>query len=81
MRSVGDVPLIERISSAMMWSRGHDEEKLAYIFDPGQMAVDFVTGVVIGKAVGGIANKLPDAWFKKGFGKKSEIWDSQVRGG
>ena len=41
------------------------EEKLAYIFDPGQMAVDFVTGVVIGKAVGGIANKLPDAWFKK----------------
>ena len=53
------------------------EEKLAYIFDPGQMAVDFV----IGKAVGGIANKLPDAWFKKGFGKKSEIWDSQVRGG
>lgn len=57
------------------------EEKLAYIFDPGQMAVDFVTGVVIGKAVGGIANKLPDAWFKKGFGKKSEIWDSQVRGG
>ena len=55
------------------------EEKLAYIFDPGQMAVDFVTGVVIGKAVGGIANKLPDAWFKKGFGKKSEIWDSQVR--
>ena len=57
------------------------EEKLAYIFDPGQMAVDFVTGVVIGKAVGGIANKLPDAWFKKGFGKKSEIWASKVRGG
>ena len=57
------------------------EEKLAYIFDPGQMAVDFVTGVVIGEAVDGIANKLPDAWFKKGFGKKSEIWDSQVRGG
>ena len=57
------------------------EEKLAYIFDPGQMAVDFVTGVVIGEAVDWIANKLPDAWFKKGFGKKSEIWDSQVRGG
>ena len=56
------------------------EEKLAYIFDPGQMTVDFVTGVVIGKAVGGIANKLPDAWFKKGFGKESEILDSQVRG-
>ena len=112
MRSVGDAPLIERISSAMMWSRGQGcrwvtgshtkaggnsygfapatgnlmycmtlEEKLAYIFDPGQMAVDFVTGVVIGEAVDGIANKLPDAWFKKGFGKKSEIWDSQVRGG
>lgn len=56
------------------------EEKLAYIFDPGQMAVDFVTGVVIGEAVDGIANKLPDAWFKKGFGKESEIWDSQVSG-
>lgn len=112
MRSVGDAPLIERISSAMMWSRGQGcrwvtgshtkaggnsygfapatgnlmycmtlEEKLAYIFDPGQMAVDFVTGVVIGEAVDGIANKLPDAWFKKGFGKESEIWDSQVRGG
>lgn len=111
MRSVGDAPLIERISSAMMWSRGRGcrwvtgshtkaggnsygfapatgnlmycmtlEEKLAYIFDPGQMAVDFVTGVVIGEAVDGIANKLPDAWFKKGFGKESEIWDSQVSG-
>lgn len=44
------------------------------------MTVDFVTGVVIGEAVDGIANKLPDAWFKKGFGKESEIWDSQVRG-
>ena len=56
------------------------EEKLAYIFDPGQMAVDFVTGVVIGKAVGGISNTLPDACFKKGFCKKSEIWDAQLRG-
>lgn len=81
MRSAGDVPLIERISSAMMWSRGHDAGRKAwYIFDPGQMTVDFVTGVVIGEAVDGIANKLPDAWFKKGFGKESEIWDSQVRG-
>lgn len=40
------------------------EEKLAYIFDPGQMAVDFVTGVLIGEAVDGIANKLPTSVFR-----------------
>ena len=57
------------------------EEKLAYIFDPGQMAVDFVTGVVIGKAVGGIATKLHEVWLKKGLGKTCEIWYSQVMGG
>ena len=40
------------------------EEKLAYIFDPGQMAVDFVTGVLIGEAVDGIANKLSTSAFR-----------------
>lgn len=31
MRSVGDAPLIERISSAMMWSRGHDAGRKACV--------------------------------------------------
>ena len=35
------------------------EEKLAYAFDPGRMMADFVTGVVIGKAVKWLWGKLP----------------------
>lgn len=31
MRSAGDVPLIERISSAMMWSLGHDAGRKACV--------------------------------------------------
>ena len=74
------VATVERAAYAALDGDMTLEEKLAYIFDPGQMAVDFVTGVLIGEAVDGIGKKLPSAWFKKGFGKESEIWDSQVSG-
>ena len=62
------------------------EEKLAYIFDPGQMAVDFVTGVFIGEMLdgmmAGIQNKLRsifannDAAMREALG----IGDDSIKG-
>ena len=58
------VATVERAAYAALDGDMTLEEKLAYIFDPGQMAVDFVTGVLIGEAVDGIGKKLPSGWFK-----------------
>ena len=59
------VATVERAAYAALDGDMTLEEKLAYIFDPGQMAVDFVTGVLIGEAVDGIGKKLPSGWFKR----------------
>ncbi len=58
------VATVERAAYAALDGDMTLKEKLAYIFDPGQMAVDFVTGVLIGEAVDGIGKKLPSGWFK-----------------
>ena len=60
------VATVERAAYAALDGDMTLEEKLAYIFDPGQMAVDFVTGVFIGEAVDGIAKKLPGGWKNRG---------------
>ena len=65
------VATVERAAYAALDGDMTLEEKLAYIFDPGQMAVDFVTGVVIGEAVDGIGNKLPSGWFKGQGGSRA----------
>ena len=65
------VATVERAAYAALDGDMTLEEKLAYVFDPGQMAVDFVTGVLIGEAVDGIGNKLPGGWFKGQGGSRA----------
>ena len=60
----------ERLAYAAFDESMSWQEKLAYAFHPGQMAVDFVTGVLIGEAVDGIGKKLPSGWFKDKGGSK-----------
>ena len=53
------VSALERLAYAAFDDSMPWEEKLAYAFDPGRMMADFVTGVVIGKAVKWLGGKLP----------------------
>ena len=81
------VATVERAAYAALDGDMTLEEKLAYIFDPGQMAVDFVTGVFIGEMLdgmmAGIQNKLRsifannDAAMREALG----IGDDSVKGG
>ena len=80
------VATVERAAYAALDGDMTLEEKLAYIFDPGQMAVDFVTGVFIGEMLdgmmAGIQNKLRsifannDAAMREALG----IGDDSIKG-
>ena len=80
------VATVERAAYAALDGDMTLEEKLAYIFDPGQMAVDFVTGVFIGEMLdgmmAGIQNKLRsifannDAAMREALG----IGDNSIKG-
>ena len=81
------VAIAERAAYAALDGDMTLKEKLAYVFDPGQMAVDFVTGVFIGKMLdgmmAGIQNKLRsifasnDAAMREALG----IGDDSINGG